>query len=375
MLSGCYTVQAVSGQIDVLRRSEPIDRVLADPATPVATRIGLELTVAARTFAERELALPAARSYRRYADLGRPYVVWNVVATPEFSVEPRRWCFPVAGCVAYRGYFEESAAVSKALKLSTRGDDVSVGGVSTYSTLGHLPDPVFSTMLKWSEARLAGTIFHELAHEQLYVPGDSEFNEAFASVVEEEGLRRWLEATNRSGELPKFEAAAAREAQFAELLRATRQRLKRLYKSSLPPAELRIEKQREFGRLKFEYERLRASWGGYAGFDQWFGRPLNNARLAAVATYRDCMPGLRRELLEAGSLPAFYERAKALAELGARERHAALCKAPAQGSRQGQAADAPASAPQVLLDRPAHRRPGDAEFAEAVAVADGIERG
>ncbi len=142
---------------------------------------------------------PASKSYRRYADLGRPYVVWNVVATPEFSVEPRRWCFPVAGCVAYRGYFDESRARELGLKLAMRGDDVAVGGVGTYSTLGHLADPVFGSMLGWRETRLVGTIFHELAHEQLYVPGDSEFNEAFASVVEEEGIRRWLRAYGARG--------------------------------------------------------------------------------------------------------------------------------------------------------------------------------
>ena len=197
--SGCYLMQAAQGQWEVSRRSESISDVLADPATPPETRTGLERVVAARAFAESELALPASKSYRRYADLGRPYVVWNVVATPEFSVEPRRWCFPVAGCVAYRGYFDESRARELGLKLAMRGDDVAVGGVGTYSTLGHLADPVFGSMLGWRETRLVGTIFHELAHEQLYVPGDSEFNEAFASVVEEEGIRRWLRGCGARG--------------------------------------------------------------------------------------------------------------------------------------------------------------------------------
>jgi predicted aminopeptidase len=324
--SGCYVTQAARGQYEVMRRSEPIDRVLADPATPPTTRRGLELTVAARRFAETELALPASRSYRTYADLGRPYVVWNVVATPEFSVEPRRSCFPIAGCVAYRGYFKETAARRAALRLSSRGDDVSVGGVPTYSTLGHLPDPVFSAMLGWRETRLVGTIFHELAHELLYVAGDSEFNEAFASVVEEEGVRRWLAQTpGRAAELQQFELANRREAEFAQLLRASRDRLERLYATALDPATLRIEKQREFGRLKFEYEQLRAAWGGAADYDGWFRRSLNNAHLAAVATYRDCMPGLRRLLDQAGSLPAFYEEALALSRRTVAERHAIAC--------------------------------------------------
>lgn len=328
-LGGCYVMQAAGGQWEVIRRSQPIGRVLADPATPEATRRGLELTVAARDFAERELGLPASRSYRRYADLRRPYVVWNVVATPEFSVEPRRWCFPVAGCVAYRGYFDERAARRHALRLSMRGDDVSVGGVPTYSTLGHLPDPVFHSMLAWRETRLVGTIFHELAHERLYVPGDSEFSEAFASVVEEEGLKRWLRATGREDELERHRLEVVREIEFSNLLRETRRRLVALYRSELQREHLRIEKQREFGRLKFAYEQLRRSWGGYAGFDAWFSRrPLNNAHLAAVATYRDCMPGLRLELGQAGSLQEFYERAAALGELEVRERRERLCRAP-----------------------------------------------
>ena len=326
-LSGCYVMQAANGQLEVLRRSRPIEQVLADPQTPAATRRGLELTVAARSFAETELGLPDSRSYRKYADLGRPFVVWNVVATPEFSVEPRRWCFPIAGCVAYRGYFRESAARSHALKLATRGDDVSLGGVPTYSTLGHLPDPVFNAMLGWRDTRLVGTIFHELAHERLYVAGDSEFNEAFASVVEEAGLRRWLQALGREDELLKLEVATSRETEFTQLLRETRRRLKHLYETDLPDADKRAEKQREFGRLQFEYERLRMAWGGYRGYDVFFERrPLNNAHLASVATYHDCVPGLQRELEQAGSMQKFYERGEELAKLSSRERRRAVCR-------------------------------------------------
>jgi predicted aminopeptidase len=252
--------------------------------------------------------------------------VWNVVATPEFSVEPRRWCFPVAGCVAYRGYFAEAKARAQAERLARRGDDVAVGGVATYSTLGRLPDPVFNTMLGWAEVRFVGTIFHELAHERLYVAGDSEFSEAFASVVEQEGLRQWLLARGDVGGIERLDDSAAREAEFAALLRSARERLGRLYASGADAGTLRIEKQREFGRLKFEYTLLRARWGGYAGYDGWFARTLNNAHLAAVATYHDCVPGLRRELAAAGSLPAFYQRAAELAALPLEERRVAVCR-------------------------------------------------
>jgi predicted aminopeptidase len=324
-LSGCYLLQAAGGQANVAARSEPIERVVADPGTPAATRARLELALQARTFAVDELGLPDGRSFRKYADLGRPYAVWNVVATAEFSVEPRRWCFPVAGCVAYRGYFDESSARDFAQRRARRGDDVTVGGVATYSTLGRLPDPLFNTMLEWPELRLVGTIFHELAHERLYVPGDSGFSEAFASVVEQEGLRCWLLARADVAGLERLLASAVREAAFAALLRSARERLEQLYASGADPGTLRLEKQREFGRLKFDYTVLRAGWGGYAGYDGWFARTLNNAHLAAAATYHDCVPGLRRELESAGSLPAFYARAAELAALPLQERRAAVC--------------------------------------------------
>jgi len=327
-LSGCYVMQAASGQAEVIRRSEPIPQVLADPSTPAKTKERLQLVEAARAFAISELALRDGKSYRKYADMGRPYVVHNVVATPEFSVEPLRWCFPVTGCIAYRGYFSEERARAYGLKLSMRGDDVSVDGVPTYSTLGHLPDPVFGSMLGWRDTRLVGTIFHELAHERLYFADDSEINEAFASVVEDAGIRIWLQRQGREGEITAYEASMARQKDFAALLRAARGRLARLYASGLPPATMRSDKQREIGALKFHYAQLRAQWGGYAGYDGWFARPLNNAHLAAVATYEDCVPGLRLTLQATGSLSAFYDKVEATRRLDVKARHAELCGAP-----------------------------------------------
>lgn len=326
-LSGCYVMQAATGQAGVMARSRPIAEVIARPGTAADTREKLQLAERARAFAIAELGLPDGKSFRKYADLGRPYAVWNVVATPEFSVEARRWCFPVAGCVAYRGYFRESHARATARRLAARGDDVAVGGVATYSTLGHLADPIFNTMLGWRETRLVGTIFHELAHERLYVAGDSEFNEAFASVVEEEGVRRWLEARGGTEELAAYRASRQREAEFAALLRDARQRLARLYADDSAESTRRIEKQREFGRLKFEFQRLKQQWGSGMGYDSWFARALNNAHLASVATYHDCVPGLRRELAAAGSLPAFYARAAELARIDAANRRALVCGA------------------------------------------------
>ncbi len=328
LLSGCYVLQAAGGQAEVISRSHPIAAALSDPAIDPATRAQLQRVVEAREFAVRQLGLPDGRSYRDFADLGRPYVVWNLVAAPEFSVRPRRWCFPFAGCIAYRGYFKESDARAAATRYTRHGDDVMVGGVGAYSTLGHFADPVFGSMLRWPETRLVGTIFHELAHEQLYVKDDSAFNEAYASVIEEEGVRRWLSSQGREPALAGYAMQLEREAAFATLLRTTRRRLARLYASDTPIAEMRIEKQREFGRLKHEYQRLRTAWAGYPGFDAWFAQTLNNAHLAAVATYQDCAPGLRRELARAGSLPAFQARAAALAKRPRTERHAAVCRYP-----------------------------------------------
>src|SRR4051812_10885006 len=200
-LCGCYLIQAATGQMQIVSKRQPIAEVIRDPATSEKLKARLEYVAAARDFASRELGLPDNESYRSYADLGRPYVVWNVFAAPEFSVEPRQWCFPIAGCVVYRGYFSEAAAQRYARKLRRRGDDVAVGGVAAYSTLGHFKDPVLSTMLGWSDAQLAATLFHELAHQVVYVPGDSQFNESFATVVEEAGLERWLAARQGEQEL------------------------------------------------------------------------------------------------------------------------------------------------------------------------------
>lgn len=325
-MSGCYVIQAATGQLGIMAKSRPIESVIADPATTQATRSQLELAVEARRFAVSELALPDSRSYTKYADIGREYVLWNVVATPEFSLRPLRWCFPVAGCVSYRGYFHQADANAFAWRLAARGDDVIVEGVAAYSTLGHLPDPLPSTMIGWRQTRLVGTIFHELAHERLYVAGDSGFNEAFAGVVEDAGVRRWLESRGEQRQLAAYEASRVRQAGFVALLADARTRLVQLYASGQPPGVMRVEKNRILGRLKYDYQGLRQQWGGYPGYDDWFARPLDNASLASVATYRDCVPGLTRELAAAGSMPAFYARAEQLAGLPVAERHAAVCK-------------------------------------------------
>ena len=217
-------MQAASGEWHVLHERVPIDTVLADPHTPAAVREHLERVRAAREFASQELGLPDNNSYRSYADIGRPYVVWNVVAVPEFSVAPKRWCFPVAGCVAYRGYFHEQSARDFALGLEEQGLDVAVDGVPAYSTLGKFADPVLSSMLRYGDDELAAIVFHELAHQLLYVRDDSEFNEAFATTVETTGLERWLAHQGQQAHMRAFREDQAREHSLVELMAGTRAR-------------------------------------------------------------------------------------------------------------------------------------------------------
>ena len=335
-LSGCYLMHTAGGQLDLNSRREPIEEVVADASTPPDVRAQLELVTRVREFAIRELGLPDNGSYRSYADLGRPYVVWNVFAAPEFSVDPKTWCFPVAGCVAYRGYFVERKAREFGERLERDGYDVLVGGVPAYSTLGHFEDPVLNTMLGWGELQLAGTIFHELSHQLLYVPGDSAFNEAFATVVEDEGVRRWLAASGREPELAEFQARRLRAARIATLLGEGRDRLRELYAQPLAADAKRAAKAAEFERLRAEYAALERAWGR-GGYERLFGPQMNNASLLAVATYHDCVPGLEARLEAVGrGLPRFYDEARRLAKLPRDERHAALCRA---------GAPAPLSAP------------------------------
>lgn len=326
--AGCYLLQSVQGQLALMSKREPINRVIDEPSTPPALRAQLETIAAIRDFASRELGLPDNGSYRSYADLGRPYVVWNVVAAPEFSVDAKQWCYPIVGCVAYRGYFVERKARRFAQALRGRGFDVTVGGVAAYSTLGHFNDPVLNTMMGWNDVELAAIIFHELTHQLLYVPNDSSFNEALATTIEEEGVRRWLLAQGRDADLASHLERQGHYAEVVELLSATRAELRAVYASALGPDLKREKKRAAFAAMRASFARLKAGWGGHAPFETWFDGDLNNAHLASVATYFACVPGFERELEAAGgNLTAFYARVRALAKLGQAERDALLCGA------------------------------------------------
>jgi predicted aminopeptidase len=333
LLSGCgttYLLQAGNGELRVLRARVPIATLIADPHTAAPLRARLTEVSAARAFAAAELHLPDNKSYTTYADIGRPFVVWNVVATPEFSVNPRVWCFPVAGCVAYRGYFSEQRAREFAAQLAVGGFDVVVDGVPAYSTLGKFSDPVLSSMLRYDDEELAATIFHELAHQLLYVRNDSEFNEAFATTVEDTGLERWLAHQAEPGRIAQFRERRAQAREFLGLLGAARARLVRLYATAVPRDELRAGKVQILAALSGEIRALEKRQGvHYPLYDEWIAAGLNNARLASVATYFDCVPGFERLLAENDhDLPRFYAAVRALAQAPRATRHAQLCTGP-----------------------------------------------
>ena len=344
--SGCaapYYWQAIGGQLELLRKREPIGDIIADPAVDPKLKTTLARIETMRRFAVDELVLPDNDSYTSYVALDRPYVVWNVVATEEFSVDPQRWCFPFAGCVAYRGYFDKAAADRFAAKLAADGLDVQSGGSTAYSTLGYFDDPVLSTMVNGGEQYVASLLFHELAHQRLYVKSDSEFSEAFAMVIEEVGTERWLAEHGTAADLERYRTRWQRREQFGELIATHQARLRELYASGATPSQLREDKQHAFDTLRSEYQSLKASWQGNADYDAWFAQPLNNATLASVATYTRWLPALRSRL-DAVGLRQFYGDAAEIAELDAPQREARLRAWEAEGrAPEGPSAEANAS--------------------------------
>ena len=311
LLSGCESVafyaQAIGGQLGVMRSARPLDTWLTDPQTSPQLRERLQTARRIREFASRELALPENGSYASYADLRRPYVVWNVFAAPRFSVEPKRECFPFTGCVSYRGFFSENLARRHAERLRAQGYDVHIGGVPAYSTLGWFDDPLLSTFILYPDAQLARLLFHELAHQVAYARDDTTFNESFAVVVEEEGVCRWLRAQGRTAELAAFRASQARKRELAASVAQTRARLAAIYKSDAPEEEKLKQKAQAFAQL-------RARHGNFIPAEP------NNAFLVSVAVYTQLVPALERLLADVGgNLPAFYARVQ---ELAASERSA-----------------------------------------------------
>ena len=330
-LGGCtnagYYAQSIGGHLDLMAKRQDVGTLVADASTPPALKQKLERAKAIREFASAELALPDNGSYRSYVDVGKPYVTWNVIATPALSLKPKKWCFPVVGCVAYRGYFDEAQARSYGEALAGENMDVVVAGARAYSTLGWFDDPILNTILFDAEYRFAGTLFHELAHERVFVAGDSSFNEAYAVAVEREGVRRWLARNSTPGMHRAYDTERARREDFLELVLATREKLTTLYASSLDDAGKMREKGQLFDALRVGYARLKASWDGYAGYDSWFAKDLNNAKLALLATYNAYVPAFERLLAkQQGDIAEFHEAVEALSKLSKEERDAELAR-------------------------------------------------
>ena len=305
--------------MEIINKARAIDAVVLDKNTAPSLKQNLTALLAIREFASKQLALPDNKSYRSYADLKRPFVIWNVFAADEFSAELKQWCFPVAGCVSYRGYFAQTAAEEYAKQLTAT--DIYVGGVPAYSTLGYFNDPVLSTFIHSPEVELARLIFHELAHQVVYVQDDSTFNESFATAVEEAGIERWLESQVGRGLSATWQEAQQRRAGFQQVVLKYQQRLKQLYATDLSDDAKRLAKKQTFVDLRDEYAALKNAWGGYAGYDRWFGQDLNNAHLASIAIYTELIPAFRALLRkDNGDFTAFYRTVKKLAKQSKQER-------------------------------------------------------
>lgn len=322
-LSGCYYLQAASGQWEVMRKREPIDELIQRSDTSPELAAKLLLVSEARDFSVDVLGLPDNKSYRTYADLGRDYVVWNVFAAPEFSLQAKEWCFPVAGCVNYRGYFAKKNALRLAERLIDDGYDVAVGGVAAYSTLGNFSDPVLNTMMHWDDIDLVALLFHELAHQVVYVKGDTAFNESFATAVEEIGVRSWLESRDQQEQMASY--LAGRELQQSLLAIITRARadLERIFESRSSVADMRAQKKQRLANLSAQLSMELQRYG--KGGDGWFSGELNNAKLLSTVLYEGWLPAFRALYARCEQqIECFYSEAERLAKLQPSERQAAL---------------------------------------------------
>jgi predicted aminopeptidase len=329
-LSGCtgvgYYAQSLKGHVQIMAARQDVGRLIGDASTPQPVRAQMLAARDIRQFATDRLNLPDNASYRSYVDIGRDYVTLAVFAAPEFSLVPKTWCFPVFGCVPYRGYFSKDSAVKTARALQAEGLDVHVSGVTAYSTLGWSSDPLLSTMFTSDKTHLASLVFHELAHQRVYVNDDSAFNEAFAVVVETTGVRTWLEAAGDTEGLRRYEAGLKRSDDFVALVAKTRDELGRIYAKGGSTAQMRNAKSAAIERLRARHKRLRdGRWGGYDGYDGWMASPINNAKIAATSVYNDLVPAfMRLHQLCAGDYPRFYKAVKRLGQVAKADRVRAL---------------------------------------------------
>lgn len=328
-LSGCGTVgyyaHVVNGHHQLMEARQDIGDILAENKYDAKIRARLFLALEIRQFASDKLGLPDNDSYKTFVMLDRPYPVWNVIAAEKFSVKARQWCFLIVGCISYRGYFNEQEAGAKARELAAEGYDTAVSPAAAYSTLGWFDDPVLSSMLYKEDAHLAGIIFHELAHQKVYIDDDSSFNEAFATAVELEGVRRWMVSHGDPQGNQRYRQYKQRQREFNDLLQATRQRLKALYQTERDTSTLLAGKAGIIAGMKDGYRKLKRGWGGYAGYDKWMQRDINNAHLALVATYHELVPAFEALLAQQNNdLDSFYAEVKRVGRLAKADRNRLL---------------------------------------------------
>ncbi|MFQ6005761.1 MAG: aminopeptidase [Woeseia sp.] len=310
-IEGCYYMQAARGHVDIMQKRRPVDDVIRDASSPEELKERLIQVKEARQFSIDELRLPDNDSYLSYAELDRDFVVWNVFAAPEFSLQAKRWCYPVVGCVGYRGYFSKEAAQKRAEKLRRDGYDVVVGGVAAYSTLGRFSDPVLSTMMRWSDLDLVAVLFHELAHQKLYVRDDAEFNESFATAVEEIGIERWLASRGEHERLREYRGSREFRRLLMQHVRAARAELEKLYASLVDDDQKRERKQTILARLTAEAHREVDRKGRRAPV--WLMQPMNNASLIPLILYQGKLAEFRQLLKDChDDLQCFYDGAETL---------------------------------------------------------------
>lgn len=325
LLAACsdsgYLLQCSKGHLDLMSRARPIDALLASDTISAELRSDLSKIVQLRDFAVHSLDLPDSGSYKEYADLNRPFAVWNLVAAPELSLDLQQWCYPIAGCVTYRGYFTESLARQEADRYENQGFDVYVYGVKAYSTLKWFDDPVLNTFFSGDDLQLAALLFHEMAHQVVYLPGETSFNESFAKTVEMEGVRRWLINTDSTDLWDVYQTREARSAQFHTMLDGIRGRLRKVYNAKIDDERKKAEKIRILDSAKEEYAALKAGWGGSSSFDGWIQSDLNNARLSSMSTYYGLVPVFQSMLQSYGNdLQKFYAGVAALVALDTKAR-------------------------------------------------------
>jgi predicted aminopeptidase len=316
LLSGCQTIgfysQGVAGQAEILWKSKPNERILESPGTPDSLKERILLAEELCHFASRELALPGDSAYHRYADLGRPHVVFVLHAAREFSLEPKKWNYPIVGELDYRGYFKESDALSHAKKLRAEGYEVHLGGTDAYSTLGVFHDPLLNTFIDYPEIDFAETIFHELTHRRYFRKDETSFNESMACTVAEEGMRRYMLSKGRRAELADYEERLARRREFYDEIDLTRRELTELYASGIPEKEMRDRKSELLSNLKSRARALQRRWGGKL-LEEWLTMDLTNAHLLALITYHRGMPRFRKLLDESGGdFETFFQKVEAM---------------------------------------------------------------